>query len=582
MRIARRTFLASTAAVVTAPAVMRFARADAPQVALKLHHFMSSVSSAHDKFIVPWVRKVQADSNGRIRIDIFPSMQLGGTPAHLFDQARDGDADIVWTAPSLTPGRFPRIEMFDLPFVPSRRALVSSKALQDFAAVNLKDEFREIHPICFSCTDRGVMHANQPIRTIEDIRDLKIHVQTRFAGEAMRVLGAQPVPMPLGQLPLAVNQHIIDGCVDPWHMMPALRLNDLLKTHTEFSDSSPSSTTFVLAMNGAAYDRLPRDLKAVIDNNSGQAAAGMAGAMWDIEAAGVADTAVRGGDSIVTLLPEAVAHWRKTTDPVVEKWLKEMKEQKADGGKLLASMHTLLVKYADEPEPQPPQPPVPQQQDASQPPQQTVSPPQQQPVLQQQPQTGLTTTPKINASAPSAPAPSITSSAAPSGGPVTKSVPPQPPAPRMATPAPSPAPAPATATIAKPVPPTAPHVAAPAPTPVPAPPAIAPVPSTTASVMPAAKPAAAPVLAPTPAPAPVPSTASIVPATKPAAAPVLAPTPAHAPPAASVAPAAKPAAAPALAPTPAPPPTVAAAPPPPALTPTPVPKPVPKTLDIPL
>ena len=197
MRIARRTFLASTAAVIAAPAVMRFAWADAPQVALKLHHSMSSVSSAHDKFIVPWARKVQADSNGRIRIDIFPSMQLGGTPAHLFDQARDGDADIVWTAPSLTPGRFPKIEMFELPFVPSRRALVSSKALQDFAAVNLKDEFREIHPICFSCTDRGVMHANQPIRTIEDIRDLKIHVQTRFAGEAMHVLGAQPVPMPL-------------------------------------------------------------------------------------------------------------------------------------------------------------------------------------------------------------------------------------------------------------------------------------------------------------------------------------------------------------------------------------------------
>ncbi len=141
-------------------------------------------------------------------------------------------------------------------------------------------------------------------------------------------------------------------------------------------------------MNSAAYDRLPRDLKTVIDNNSGQAAAGMAGAMWDIEAAGVADTVVRGGDSIVTLLPEAVAHWRKATDPVVEKWLKEMKEQKTDGGKLLASAHTLLVKYADEPEPQPPQPPVPQQQAASQPPQQTVSPPQQQPVLQQQPQTG--------------------------------------------------------------------------------------------------------------------------------------------------------------------------------------------------
>ena len=133
-------------------------------------------------------------------------MQLGGAPARLFDQARDGDVDIVWTAPMLTPGRFPKIEMFDLPFVPSRRALVGSKALADFAAANLKDEFREVRPLCFSCTDRGVLHTNQPIRTVEDIKDLKIHVPTRWAGEALRQLGAQPVPMPPGQLQMALNQ----------------------------------------------------------------------------------------------------------------------------------------------------------------------------------------------------------------------------------------------------------------------------------------------------------------------------------------------------------------------------------------
>src|SRR5580704_14859603 len=147
MRVARRTFVVSTLAVVASPVVLRFARADAPQVVLKLHHSFSSVSGAHDKFLAPWSRQVQAQSNGRIRIDLFPSMQLGGAPSALFDQARDGVADLVWTAPSLTPGRFPKIEMFELPFLPSRRALVSSRALADFAALTLKDEFDEIHPI---------------------------------------------------------------------------------------------------------------------------------------------------------------------------------------------------------------------------------------------------------------------------------------------------------------------------------------------------------------------------------------------------------------------------------------------------
>jgi TRAP-type C4-dicarboxylate transport system substrate-binding protein len=471
MRVVRRTFLAASLASLAAPAVLRLARADTPPVTLKLHHFMSSVSSAHDRFIVPWARKVEADSNSRIRIDIFPSMQLGGAPARLFDQAQSGEVDIVFAAPSLTPGRFAKIEMFDLPFVASRRALVSSKALQDFAAVNLKDEFRDFRPICFSCSDRGVLHASRPIRTIEDVRGVKLHVQTRLAGEALRVLGARPVPMPPAQLPPAITQHVVDGCLGPWHMVPGLRLNDLLKSHTEFSDLSPSSTSFVLVMSGAAYDRLPRDLKAVIDDNSGQSAASMAGAMWDLDAASVADSVVQGGDSIVTLLPEAVAHWRKATEPVVEQWLKEMKAQRIDGAKLLAGARALLAKYANEPDPQPaatvrPSPPQ----------QQAITPPQSQQAL-----------------------------------------PPSQPVPRPAMPTPARPVAP----VVKPAPPVAsrtpaapaPHVAAPAAagTPAsaaPAPSAAAPAP---ASIAPAAKPAVAPALAPAPAPATAPPNVAAAP-----------------------------------------------------------------------
>ena len=356
MRVARRTFLASTMASVAAPAVMRIAFADAPQFSLKLHHAFSAVSSAHDKFLAPWARQIEAQSGGRIRIDLFPSMQLGGAPADLFDQARDGVVDLAWAQPCNTPGRFPKIEAFELPFLPSRRALVSSKAVEDYARANLADEFREVHPICFSCSDRGVLHANRPVRTIEEIRDLRLHVQTRFAVQAVHWLGAVAVPMPSAQLPLAISQHVIDGGIDPWDMVPTFKLNDLLKTHTEFSDSSLSTTTFVLAMNKATYDKLPRELKTVIDNNSGQPAASIAGAMWDVQAAAVVDMVGGRGDPITTLLPEAVARWRKATEPVIEAWLKDMKEHKVDGGKLLANARALLAKYANEPEPQPAQP----------------------------------------------------------------------------------------------------------------------------------------------------------------------------------------------------------------------------------
>jgi TRAP-type transport system periplasmic protein len=392
-------------AAVAAPAVPRLAYADAPQVTLKLHHYFSAVSAGHEKFLAPWARKVEAESGGRIRIELFPSMQLGGAPAQLFDQARDGAADIVWATPGSTPGRFAKIEAFELPFVLSGRALVNSKAIEDFAAANLHDEFRDVHPLCFSCRDHGVLHTARTVGSIDDLKGLRLHVANRLAGEAVHALGAHGVTVPTPQVPMALTAHAIDGCLDPWDVVPSLRLNDLVKNHTDFAESALSTATFVLAMNKAAYDRLPRDLKTVIDNNAGQVAAGMAGTMWDVEAKAVADTARDRGDPITVLTAEDIAHWRQATEPVIAAWQKQMKERKLDGAKLLAAVHELVAKYADEPQPQPAQPSQPSQASPSPEQKAVTEPPQAQPPqgnAEAQPR------PKTEAPAVDAPAPSTT------------------------------------------------------------------------------------------------------------------------------------------------------------------------------
>jgi len=307
-------------------------------------------------------------------------------------------------------------------------------------------------------------------------------------------LGAVAVPMPSAQLPLAISQHVIDGAIDPWDMVPTFKLNDLLKSHTEFSDSSLSTTTFVLAMNKAAYDKLPRDLKTVIDNNSGQPAASIAGAMWDVQAAAVVDMVGGRGDPITTLLPEAVARWRKATEPVIEAWLKDMKEHKVDGGKLLANAHALLAKYAGEPEPQPAQP---------------AREPQQPAEAKAEP----TTPPKVDATS-STPAPSTPTPPKPAVKPtVSATTPASQPTPAPTAAAPSPAPA------VKPAPPTVPPAPAtasvtPAPTPAPAaPPAAAPAPppppAQVASPPPAAPPTPPVAAAPVPVRPPLPKTLDI-------------------------------------------------------------------------
>jgi hypothetical protein len=200
-----------------------------------------------------------------------------------------------------------------------------------------------------------------------------------------------------------------------------------------------------LAMNRQAYDRLPRDLKTVIDNNAGQPVASMAGAMWDLEAKAVAGAARDRGEPVVVISGEGMGPWRKATEPVIAAWHKQMKERKLDGDKLLADVHVLLAKYAEEPEPEPPQAPRPVEQPAEQ--QAVTEPPQ-------------TAEPRSHGfRRPRADAPAVEAAAPPTSAQQPSSMPPS------ATPSPSAPPAPSPTASAAPTVPAA----KPAPAPVAAP-----------------------------------------------------------------------------------------------------------------
>lgn len=346
MTFDRRRFLTCVGSAVAAPAVMRVTRANSQEVTLKMHHFLPPVTVGHAKFLKPWADKVAAESNGRIKIDIFPSMQLGGTPPQLFDQARDGVADLVWTLPGYTPGRFTGLEAFELPFVANKRALVNSLAVTDYAQQNLKDELKDVHPICVWTHDHGLIHANRQVKTMEDLKGLKLRFPTRLAGEALKALGANAIGMPVPQVPESLAQRVIDGAVIPWEVVPSVKVQELVKYHTEIPGSPTFYiATFILAMNKAKYEALAPDLKAVIDRNSGAAAAGMAGRVWDEQAIVVSDMVRKRGNTITVIDEAEAARWRKTTEPVIEGWLKTTKEKGLDGEKLLASARAALAKH---------------------------------------------------------------------------------------------------------------------------------------------------------------------------------------------------------------------------------------------
>jgi len=342
--LSRRQIL--TGAALAAPALFTARRAAAQEVTLRLHHFLPPVSNVHRHFLMPWANKVRDESGGRLRIQIFPSMQLGGAPPQLYDQAKDGVADIVWTLPGYTPGRFPRIEVIELPFIAHQRASVNARVTWALFDRHMRTtEFSETHVIAAWAHDGGLIHTKRAVQTMEDLRGLKLRFPTRQAGEGLKALGATPIGMPVPQVPEAMAQGVIDGAVVPWEVVPSIRLQEMARFHTGIPGSPTFySASMILAMNPARYQGLPDELKRVLDANSGEPAAIMAAKVWDEEGPKVEETARRRGNTIAEISEAEKARWIAATAPVTQAWIGQMQEKSIDGAALAEETRGLVTR----------------------------------------------------------------------------------------------------------------------------------------------------------------------------------------------------------------------------------------------
>lgn len=349
MELNRRKFLTTTGIALAAPAILKSGIAHAQDaVTLKLHHFLPPVANVHQHLLMPWAKAIDEQSGGKLKIELFPAMQLGGKPPQLYEQAANGVVDIVWTLPGNTPGRFPSTEVFELPFIAAQKASVNAPAAQEYGEAHLAKETADTKILCFWAHDAGLIHTNKEITKMEDLAGLKLRNPTRLAGEALAALGATPVGMPVPQIPEALAQRAIDGCVVPWEVVPSVKVNELTTNHMEIPGSPTLYTaSFFLAMNKAKYESLPAELRDILDKNSGAAFAKMAGEMWDRVGAEVrGKVEASGKNKINALSDDEKKRWIEATQPVRDKWIADSKAKGLDGEALLKAAQDAIAKFA--------------------------------------------------------------------------------------------------------------------------------------------------------------------------------------------------------------------------------------------
>ncbi len=342
--ISRRAALHLTVGGAAVLGLGQRAWAQAP-VTLRIHQMLPAQATIPARALAPWGQKVERESAGRLKVQQFNTMALGGTPPQLFDQARDGVVDIVWTVLGYTPGRFNRCEVFELPFM-SATAEASSKAFQEYADKFAADEFKDVKLICVHTHGPGLFHTRAPILGLESLRGMKVRGGSRIINNMLGKLGAIPVGMPVPAVTDALSKGVIDGTTIPWEVTPSLKVAELVKNHTGFAGREGLYTqTFAVAMNRASYDRLPPEAKRVIDANSGIDAAGFFGRAMDEGDVVGRDLAQRAGNQIVMLDIAETQRWRRTAGAVETDWLAEAKGKNLDGVRLLAEARSLLGKY---------------------------------------------------------------------------------------------------------------------------------------------------------------------------------------------------------------------------------------------
>lgn len=323
--IGRRQFLAATAAAVAMPAYLRQAWAQNPEVELKLHHFLGPKAPAHTQMLEPWAKAIQDESAGRIKIEIYPAMSLGGAPPQLFRQVADGVVDIVWTVNGYTPGLFPRSEVFELPTVFTNDLAEANLAMRDMFDEHLADEFSDVHVLFMHVHAGQALHmASKLVRSPADTQGLKLRVPGPTGNAVVEAMGATPVTMPVPDLPQALSTNAVDGALIPWEIIPPLQLFESTQYQVEGPDNNRfGTTTFQVSMNKSRWEGLPDDLKEIFTKHSGEDWLREVAQIWrGADDFGIKMATDKGNEHVV-LTQEEMDAFNTALAPVVDRWVEE-------------------------------------------------------------------------------------------------------------------------------------------------------------------------------------------------------------------------------------------------------------------
>jgi TRAP-type transport system periplasmic protein len=314
------------------------------QILIKVHSFSGPQAPDQARHLFPWAEKINKEAGGKMKVEVYTNMQLGGKPADLPQQLDDGIVDAILIVPGFSPGRYPALEGTELPFTNVGVSAGQSPAVFEWATKwLLNGELKGQKIIASHTTDASILHTRgKAMKSLEDFKAVKLRVPGRFVGEAAKLLGATPVGIPLPGVYEALERNQVDGMFINWAIVPPYRLHEVTKFHLE---TPIYQSPIMTIMSQRSYDKLPPDMKKVIDANSGLEYTKRIGQIWDELTIPAKKAITDNGNTLYRLDEQERQRWIKAVQPVYKIWIAEMDKRGMKGQQMFDDLLATTAKY---------------------------------------------------------------------------------------------------------------------------------------------------------------------------------------------------------------------------------------------
>jgi len=292
----------------------------------------------------PWGYSIELLTNNRVKFLYFH----GGTLApatDAYDIAASGVADISWANLSYTPGRFPKTEVWALPFMCGETNLRNSLAAWKMYPEYLADEFENDVKVIFLAvpTSTDLYTVDKQVKTIDDLKGLKISVHPTMA-RALELLGATPVSLSVPELYEALQRGTIDGCFTDDMMAGGFKLYEICKYKTTMAFYS---NPCIHVMNWDSYNSLPDDIKTIIDEQSGLVYGFSQGVTGDFGCERAKMLLQKKGMEFYELPQSEREKAISMVQPAIDKWISDMEAKGLPGQELVDEARKCLEEFKD-------------------------------------------------------------------------------------------------------------------------------------------------------------------------------------------------------------------------------------------